>query len=142
MNIKLKDRTILPLETLLKNIIKDTRTYKLIENPSEELTLKILKNNAFVIALIENPTEEMCLTAVRTDFKSLEGIKNKNLILCLEALNNFKSSMKFRSGVKNHVEGEKLASLIPFVEPSSVDDCLEKVQNKIKLLSLIDGSKQ
>lgn len=137
MNIKLKDGTLFTLSSLLENILRDTYFYKTIENPSEELTIELLKSNSFVLALVEKQTELMCLTAVKNNFKSLEYVKNKNLFICLEAAKNFKSSMKYRSGFDNLLEEAKLLNLIPSVEASDIDDCIIKIENKIKLQQLI-----
>jgi hypothetical protein len=58
-----------------------------IANPSENVCIAAITKNPDVIRFVKNPTEEMCLIAVNGDAKAINYIKNPSNDVCIAAIN-------------------------------------------------------
>ena len=85
----------------IDNISNDSLWFKYIINLNEEMKMKFIKKNGFVIKYINNPSEEMQLEAVKQKGRAIEYIKNPSEMVQLEAVKQNDSAIKY---IKNPTE--------------------------------------
>lgn len=79
----------------LEAVKNNALAIKYIKNPTEKIYLEAIKNNGYVIKYINAPTEEMYLEAVKKNGSAIEYIKAPTEKICLEAIKNNGLAIKY-----------------------------------------------
>ena len=119
------------IKDCFETLPEDEKFITLLDNPSVELQLKVVRRNGDLIRCIENPSLEVQLEAVRQNINSIRYIENPNQEVALEVANKNAILIKY---VKNptlelQLRAVKLNGfLIRYIENPSKEVQLEAVK--------------
>jgi hypothetical protein len=127
------------LEDKLINICPNN--LKHIRNQTEEMCMKAIKSQYYVLNLIKNQTEEMCIAHFKKYPYSLKNVINQTHKICLEAVKNNGYTIQFVLNQTEEICIEALKSNIDsfkYITNRSYKVCLEAVSLNGLLLEYID----